>query len=60
MSLFEKLTHIGNRSKSDTSFKSEKLTHNFGGNHKNKSLVLNKKLVNKSKMNKAETNESVL
>ena len=59
MPLFEKLTRIGNHSKSDSPFKLEKLTHNFEGDHKNKSLVPNKNLGN-SKMNKAETNESVL
>ena len=59
MPLFEKLTHTGNRSKLDSSFKWGKITHNFGDDYKNKPLVLNKKLVN-SKMSKAETNETVL
>ena len=59
MPLFEKLTHIGNRSKLDSSFKSEKITHNFGDDYKNKPLVLNEQLVN-SKMSKAETNETAL
>ena len=53
MSLFEKLTHIGNCSKSDSSFKSEKVTHNFCSDYKNKTLALNENLVN-SKMNKAK------
>ena len=53
MPLFEKLTHIGNRSKLDSSFKSGKITHNFGDDYKNKPLVLNEKLVN-SKMSKAK------
>ena len=59
MPLFEKLTHIGNHSKSDSSFKSEKLTHNNGGNHKSKPLFINKKLDNNSKMNKVETNKCI-
>ena len=57
MPRFEKLTHIENHSES--SFKLEKLTHNFGGDHKYKSLVPNENLVS-LKMNKAETDESVL
>ena len=59
MSFFKKSTHIGNRSKSYSSFKSEKGTHNFCNDHENKPLVFNKKSVN-SKMNKAGTNENVL
>ena len=59
MPLFEKLTNIGNRSKLDSSFKSGKITHNFGDDYKNKPLVLNEQLVN-SKMSKAETNETAL
>ena len=58
MSLFKKLTHIGNRSKLDSLFKSEKVTHDFCGDHKNKPLALNINLVN-SKMNKAKTNKSI-
>ena len=54
ISFFEKLTHTGNRSKSDNLFKSEKATRKFCGDHKNKPPVQNEKLVNNSKMNKAE------
>ena len=60
MSFFVIITHVGNRSKSDSSFKSEKSTHNFGGDHKNKPLFVNKKLNDNSKMNKIETNKCVL
>ena len=55
MPLFEKLTHIGNRSKLDSSFKSGKITHNLGDDYKNKPLVPNKKLDNNFKMNEIET-----
>ena len=59
MSFFEKLTHISNCSKSDNSFKSEKITHKFWDDHKNIPLALNEKFVN-SKMNKVETSENVV
>ena len=58
MSFFVKVTHIGNRSKSDKSL-SEKVTHKFCGDHENKPLTSNEKLVN-SKRNKVETNDSIL
>ena len=53
MSFFEKLTPIRNRSKSDKSFKLEKVAHNFGGDQKNKPLALHEKLV------KVKTNDSI-
>ena len=56
VSFFEKLTDIRDSSKSDNSFKSIKVLHNFFGNHKNKLIVSNEKIVN-SKMIKVETNE---
>ena len=34
MSFHKKLTHVGNRSKFDNSFKSKKVMHNFCGDHK--------------------------
>ena len=58
MSFFVKITHIGNRSKSDKSL-SEKVMHKFCSDHKNKPLASNDKLVN-SKMNKVEVNDSIL
>ena len=50
---------MGNRSKPEKSFKSAKVKHNFCGHHKNKPLVLNKKLGN-LKMNKVKISKSVL
>ena len=59
MTFFVKVTHVGDRFKLDNSFQSGKVTHNFFGDHKNKPLASNEILVN-SKMNKVETNKSVL
>ena len=42
MSVFVKLTHVGNRSKLDNLIKLKKVTHNFCDNHKNRPLVLHK------------------